>query len=142
MIEKAEKKDYSRLIEIWESAVKSTHDFLLEEDFEYYKSRLPFYFEHVDLYVYKDEGQIIRGFLGVSDDMIEMLFVENAFRGTGIGKILLKFATYNLKLTKVDVNQDNRQALVFYKYFGFIEIGYSKNDTEGRNYPIIHLQLI
>lgn len=29
--------DYPRLMEIWESAVLHTHDFLREEDFLYYK---------------------------------------------------------------------------------------------------------
>ena len=33
MIRKIKVTDYPRLIEIWESAVLSTHDFLTEEDF-------------------------------------------------------------------------------------------------------------
>ena len=38
MISSAEKKDYPVLIDIWESAVKATHDFLSDEDFEFYKT--------------------------------------------------------------------------------------------------------
>ena len=41
MIRKIKVTDYPRLMEIWESAVLSTHDFLKEEDFVYYKERLP-----------------------------------------------------------------------------------------------------
>ena len=37
MIRKIKVTDYPRLMEIWESAVSSTHDFLKEEDFLYYK---------------------------------------------------------------------------------------------------------
>lgn len=37
MIRKIKVTDYPRLMEIWESAVLSTHDFLKEEDFLYYK---------------------------------------------------------------------------------------------------------
>ena len=33
MIRKIKVTDYQHLIEIWESAVLSTHDFLTEEDF-------------------------------------------------------------------------------------------------------------
>ena len=33
MIRKIKVTDYPRLMEIWESAVSSTHDFLKEEDF-------------------------------------------------------------------------------------------------------------
>ncbi len=141
MIKKAVESDYLRLIEIWESAVKATHTFLSDEDFLHIKSKLPFYFDNVSLYVYEEDTSIIKGFLGVSDDMIEMLFIENENRGKGIGKKLLKFAIDNLKLNRVDVNEQNIQALEFYKYFGFIETGYSHKDSEGRDYPIIHLQL-
>ena len=35
MIRKIKVTDYPRLMEIWESAVLSTHDFLKEEDFIY-----------------------------------------------------------------------------------------------------------
>lgn len=44
MIRKIKVTDYPRLMEIWESAVLSTHDFLKEEDFLYYKEQLPVYF--------------------------------------------------------------------------------------------------
>lgn len=141
-IQKLENNSYFRLIEIWDSAVRATHEFLLDTDFEYYKSKLPLYFEHVTLYGYVDESKIIRGFLGVSKSGIEMLFVENESRGLGIGKNLLIFAINDLKLNKVDVNQQNQQALLFYKHFGFEEIGLSERDSEGKNYPIIHLQLV
>jgi len=140
-IEKLHKEDYSRLIQIWESAVLATHHFLMEGDFEYYKSKLCVYFEHVELYGYKDENDILKGFLGVSADMIEMLFIDNAFRGKGVGKILLQYAIYDLGLMRVDVNADNAQALGFYEYYGFKEYGRDNCDSEGKSYPIIHLKL-
>ncbi|WP_241254755.1 hypothetical protein [Sphingobacterium sp. DR205] len=34
-------EDYPRIMEIWESAVKATHDFLAEEDFTYFKEAIP-----------------------------------------------------------------------------------------------------
>ena len=139
-IEKPDKNSYNRLIEIWESAVKATHDFLSAEYFEYIKSRLPLYFEHVALYSYTDDN-VIKGFLGVSESAIEMLFIDDKYRGSGIGKSLLKFAVEDLKLSRVDVNEQNTRAVGFYKHFGFKETGRSEHDSEGRNYPIIHLQI-
>ena len=38
MIRKIKVTDYPRLMEIWESAVLSTHDFLKEEDFLYIRN--------------------------------------------------------------------------------------------------------
>ncbi|MDR2953934.1 MAG: GNAT family N-acetyltransferase [Prevotella sp.] len=139
MISPATKKDYPVLINIWESAVKATHDFLSNEDFEFYKSHIPIYFQHVSLYIYKDDKGVIKGFLGVEDYNIEMLFVDNTNRGTGIGKILLEYAVNKLKAKKVDVNEQNTQALNFYYHFGFKEVDRSEYDGEGKEYPILHL---
>ena len=141
MITEASDKDYPILVRIWESAVLATHDFLSEEDFLFYKSQLPFYFQHVSLYVFKDESLTIKGFLGVSEDNIEMLFIENESRGMGIGKKLLNFAIDSLNLRKVDVNEQNTQALRFYEKRGFIKAGYTDCDSEGKNYPVISLEL-
>ena len=65
MIRKIKVTDYPRLMEIWESAVLSTHDFLKEEDFLYYKERLPVYFQYVNLFGFEQEGILI-GFMGIA----------------------------------------------------------------------------
>jgi putative acetyltransferase len=140
MIGSADKKDYPVLIDIWESAVKATHDFLSDEDFEFYKSHIPIYFHHVSLYAYRDNKDVIKAFLGISDGNIEMLFVDNNSRGTGIGKILLDYAVNNLNARKVDVNEQNIQALKFYYHLGFKETGRDEYDGEGKGYPILHLE--
>lgn len=141
MIIKYSDTDYTSLIKIWESAVLATHDFLSEEDFKFYKKKLPFYFQNVSLYVFKDNFLTIKGFLGVSKDKIEMLFIENESRGKGVGKELLNFAIDILDLRKVDVNEQNTQALKFYEHRGFKRIGYADYDSERKNYPIISLEL-
>lgn len=140
-IKKATKTDYNTLLAIWESAVLATHDFLSEEDFLYYKSRLPIYFDHVKLFIYTETDNTIKGFLGVSEDKIEMLFIDNQYRGSGIGKALLGFAIDNLQIKKVDVNEHNKQALAFYKNSGFSEIDRSEYDSEGKHYPILYMKL-
>ncbi|NDW08835.1 GNAT family N-acetyltransferase [Dysgonomonas sp. 520] len=142
MIQEATQTDYQQLSRIWESAVSSTHDFLEKEDYEYYKSQLTLYFKYVKLYTFKEEeGGEIKGFLGVAADKIEMLFVHNDFRRQGIGKTLINFAIDELKLSKVDVNEQNIQALNFYKLIGFKQIGYSEIDQEGKPYPIVYMSL-
>ncbi len=140
MIHKASLTDYPVLVGIWESAVRATHDFLSEEDLEYYKSQLPLYFQHVSLFVFKD-NEDIKGFLGVSEDKIEMLFIDDKFRGQGVGKILLNFAINELNIRKVDVNEQNIQALAFYEHFGFKKYDRSELDSEDKNYPILYLSL-
>ena len=140
MIKKIKETDYPRLIEIWESAVLNTHDFLKEEDFLYYKEQLPVYFQYVTLFGFEQEGILI-GFMGIAEENLEMLFVDNEYRGTGIGKKLIAYATANLHVTKVDVNEQNTQAVGFYKYMGFNIVRRSELDGEGKEYPILHMQL-
>lgn len=140
MITLASKKDYPVLIEIWESAVIATHHFLSAEDLEFYKTHIPIYFQHVSLYVYKNKKNVIKGFLGILDGTIEMLFVENESRGAGIGKILLDYAVSTLNAKSVDVNEQNKQALDFYYHLGFKEVSRDEYDGEGKEYPILHLE--
>ena len=91
MIRRIEPTDYPRLLEIWESAVRSTHDFLREEDFRYYKEQVPTYFPQVTLVGFEQDARLT-GFIGTADGNIEMLFVENASRGQGIGRQLVRHA--------------------------------------------------
>ena len=140
MIRKIKVTDYPRLIEIWESAVLSTHDFLKEEDFLYYKERLPVYFQYVNLFGFEHEGILI-GFMGIAEGNLEMLFIDNKYRGAGIGKKLITYAIDNLQVTKVDVNEQNVQAVGFYEYMGFNIYKRSNLDGEGKEYLILHMQL-
>lgn len=106
MIRKIKVTDYPRLIEIWESAVLSTHDFLKEEDFLYYKEQLPVYFQYVALFGFEQEGILI-GFMRIAEGNLEMLFIPNNYWGTGIRKKLVTYAINHLQVTKVDVNEQN-----------------------------------
>ena len=140
MIRKIEVTDYPRLMEIWESAVLNTHDFLKEEDFLYYKEQLPVYFQYVTLLGFEQEGVLV-GFMGIAEGNLEMLFVDNNYRGMGIGKKLITYAISDLQVTKVDVNEQNAQAVGFYKHVGFNVSQRSDLDGEGKEYPILHMQL-
>ena len=80
MIREVRKTDYPALMDIWESAVLNTHDFLEREDFLYYKENLPAYFRHAALYGFEQDGRLA-GFMGVAGRNIEMLFVHNDWRG-------------------------------------------------------------
>lgn len=140
MIRKVESTDYPRLMEIWESAVLPTHDFLKREDFLYYKEQVPSYFPYVTLLGFEQEGCLV-GFIGIAEDNIEMLFIDNNYRGKGIGKQLISHVINELHVTKVDVNEQNAQAVGFYKRMGFHVVTKSELDNEGKAYPILHMQL-
>jgi putative acetyltransferase len=71
-----------------------------------------------------------------------MLFLQPGARGKGIGKMLLQHAIEMLGVTTVDVNEQNEQALGFYKHYGFKVKSRSEFDDTGRPFPIIHLKLV
>jgi len=140
MIKQIQPAHYPRLIEIWESAVLNTHDFLKKEDFLYYKEHIPMYFEHVELLGYEENG-ILVGFMGVAEENLEMLFIHNDFRGKGVGKKLISYGIEHLNVTKVDVNEQNTQAADFYKYIGFQVLERTELDGQGKAYPILKMGL-
>ena len=69
-----------------------------------------------------------------------MLFIHNDYRKKGIGKKLVMYAIKKLQVYKVDVNEQNIQAVGFYQHMGFSVITRSDLDAEGKAYPILHMQ--
>ena len=129
-IENASKDDYLVLIEIWEKSVRATHDFLPEENIKSLKPLiLEHYFDAVDLRVVKNDSDNIIGFIGVAEANVEMLFIAPAFRNSGVGSLLLKNAIEHQSASKVDVNEQNPDAVGFYKHLGFKVIGRSPLDV-------------
>lgn len=133
--------EYNELLQLWEASVRSTHHFLTEGDIQFYKSIVPQYFPKVDLYVTRDEQNKITAFMGLSEEIIEMLFVHPNEQGKGLGKQLIHVAINDKKIKKVDVNEQNTSALQFYLHIGFRIIGRDATDASGKPFPILHLQL-
>lgn len=135
--------EYEPLVYIWTSAVKATHHFLSDEDFTFFKSKLiSDFFPTVMLYCARDNNNNIVGFAGTSGSNLEMLFIHNNHRGTGIGKLLLQHAIDTLRITHLDVNEQNTQAVAFYQYLGFKIINRSSVDGMGKPYPLLHMSLV
>ena len=127
--------DYPVLAEIWERSVRATHGFLTEKDIAEIKMSLATtYFPNVDLYGIRNESDIA-GFIGLSGNRIEMLFIDYGRQGLGYGSALSRGAT------AVDVNKQNPAALRFYLAKGFRIVSRDEKDEAGRPYPILHLSL-
>lgn len=130
----------SQLLEVWESSVRATHDFLTEQDIEQLR---PVVLEGLraipSLYCAMD-GNAPRAFLGMAGENIEMLFVDAQFRGKGTGSSLIRLAL-DKGCRFVDVNEQNPQALGFYQHMGFSVIGRDEKDGLGLPFPILHMSL-
>lgn len=142
IIESIIESEYKEVVEVWENSVRATHYFLKEADIQYFKPRiLNTYLDAVELRCIRNNTNQIVGFLGVAMNKLEMLFVHPEYIGKGIGKALLEYSIYELRVKEVDVNEQNEQAVEFYKHFGFIVEGRSESDSTGKPYPIVHMKL-
>ncbi|RKS23603.1 putative acetyltransferase [Pseudomonas sp. WPR_5_2] len=133
--------DYEELTRLWEASVRATHDFLPDSYIELLRNLvLTRYLDAVMLICTKDSRQRITGFAGVAAGKIEMLFIDPAHRGQGLGKQLLRYAMEHLNADELDVNEQNPQALGFYFKQGFEVIGRSEVDGMGQPYPLLHMR--
>ena len=141
-IETVDQSQYPQLLTIWEASVRATHDFLAEADLLELKPLiLEQYFAAVDLRAAKGSDGEVLGFCGVSDGNIEMLFIAPEARGQGVGARLSTYAIEHQGATKVDVNEQNVQALGFYEHVGFAVVSRSPVDGQGKPYPLLHMEL-
>lgn len=130
------------LTSVWRASVEATHDFLSEQDVERIAQYVPEAIRAVRILVTAcdDKGHAL-GFAGANDDKLEMLFIDPAYRGIGVGATLLDFAVHELGVTTVDVNEQNAQARGFYEHEGFEVVGRSETDEQGESFPILHMRL-
>ena len=128
------------LLAVWESSVRATHLFLREGDVDYLRPFVEQGLQEVPLLFYAEENGSPCAFLGMDGDSIEMLFVHADFRGRGIGSALMREALLQ-GARRVDVNEQNPQALGFYQRFGFEVTVRDEVDNLGLPYPILHCAL-
>ncbi|MCB2193782.1 MAG: acetyltransferase [Deltaproteobacteria bacterium] len=141
-IQAVHKKQYPELLAVWEASVRATHHFLSKADIAFLKPLiLERYFDAVDLRYAVDENNRVLGFVGVAEDKIEMLFIAPEHRGKGIGTLLTDHAVRQQGATRVDVNEQNPQAVGFYHHLGFRTAGRSATDGQGKPFPLLHLEL-
>ncbi|MFC5707183.1 GNAT family N-acetyltransferase [Aeromonas eucrenophila] len=141
-IEPVERGSYQILIALWEASVRASHHFLQEDDIAALRPLiLEHYFDAVTLNCAKGEDGEIVGFCGVADGNLEMLFVAPTAMGQGVGRQLVEHAIARQNVSRVDVNEQNEGAFGFYRRLGFVVVGRSALDGQGRPYPLLHMAL-
>ncbi|KUG12566.1 GNAT family N-acetyltransferase [Elizabethkingia sp. HvH-WGS333] len=140
LIREASSEDYADVIRVWEASVRATHHFLDPEDITFYKSIIPEALPQVKLFIYESEGHTA-GFMGISGNTLDMLFIDPDYRRKGIGSKLFQYAQSTFGISKVDVNEQNLQAVDFYLKTGFVQTGRRATDDFGKAYPILEMTL-
>lgn len=133
--------DFPALVAIWESSVRATHDFLTEADIDFYRPLVLTYLPTLSVCCLVVPAGEIAGFVAVGGDQIEMLFIDAQARGQGAGKALLTHAIDHMGALRVDVNEQNTQAVGFYRHAGFQVTGRSPLDGTGKAFPLLHMSV-
>lgn len=141
MFSSAAASDYPAIRSVWARSVKATHDFLPEDYFQQIWELFFSFLPSVDLYIHRNEKGCIDGFLGVADGKMEMLFIDPASMGKGLGRDMTLFAIEQLNVTMVDVNEQNKNAAAFYQKMGFRVVSRSATDGMGQPFPVLSMQL-
>lgn len=130
-----------QLLEIWESSVRATHLFLSEDEIGSIKQYVPQALKDVPVLVtaVNEKGELI-GFMGIADEMLEMLFISDECRGQGIGKRLLQYGIENYSVNELAVNEQNPLAKGFYEYMGFEVYKRTELDEQGNPYPLLYMK--
>ena len=118
MIRKLQKADIDRVADIWLDANLKAHSFIpaqyWKSNFEFVKEALP----QAEVYVYENENEI-QGFIGLSSEHIEGIFVSGEKQSQGIGKLLLDHVKDRKPRLLLNVYKQNTRAMSFYQREGF-----------------------
>jgi len=129
----------SEIIQIWKNSVDATHDFLTAHDRQEIEKEVVSFFSQTPVWVATNQEDQPLGFMFLHEGHLEALFVDASARGLGVGKRLISYALDLHPDLRVDVNEQNQQAVGFYQHMGFQVSGRSGQDNQGRPYPLLHL---
>jgi putative acetyltransferase len=132
--------DHPTLLAIWLRSVRISHTFLTEADIQaLYPLVRDAALPALELYVLECDGAAI-GFMGLDGAKVEAMFLLPEFCRRGGGRMLIEYARRLKGLLSVDVNEQNPEAVRFYKAVGFRVVGRSNVDSAGRPFPLLHMR--
>ncbi len=144
LIRKAEKKDLSRIAEIFVFNNRINY-FPIFKDAEYSFGTLQVV-SATDIYFGKaetlgslfvaEEGGIIKGFAEIRKTEIVKLYVEPFFQSCGTGGALIEFAVQNFQADFLWALEKNTRAISFYKRHGFFPTGTRKHEEGTAEFQI------
>ncbi len=140
-IRRATDADSDVIVDIWLRSVRATHTFLSEQEIQNLLPHVGPELSKCELWLLCSSDSKPIGFLGMSPNQIEAMFIAPEHQRQGGGKLLVQHAASlaDDDLT-VDVNEQNTAACRFYESCGFTLTSRSELDTAGRPYPLLHMK--
>lgn len=118
VIRRMEARDLEAVASIWLASNLEAHSFIPAEywrgNYETVKAALA----QAEMYVYEDAAGVL-GFVGLSGDYVEGIFVASHAHSHGIGRQLLDHVKATHRCLELNVYAKNRRAVEFYQREGF-----------------------
>ncbi|CNJ89433.1 acetyltransferase [Yersinia frederiksenii] len=144
MIRPAQPEDLEALMPLWLASTIAAHPFITEQ---YWRESAPLvrntYLPAARTWVYLQQNEppattpadnAIVGFISILEEqLVGALFVEPAFHGKEVGKLLMNHAQQHYKALTLEVYQRNLRAYHFYRKQGFVVVERSYN-AETKNF--------
>lgn len=129
-----------KLLRVWEDSVRATHLFLSDGEIINIREYVPQALTGIaHLIIAEDDAGEPVAFMGIQEGSLEMLFIENAQRGKGLGRKLLEYGIEKHAVERLAVNEQNPQAKGFYEYMGFAVYKRTDLDEQGNPYPLLYM---
>ncbi|PNO79188.1 acetyltransferase [Citrobacter koseri] len=138
-IRRSRQDEGEKLIAIWCRSVDATHHFLSASYRSELKELVRSFLPEAPLWVAVTEQDEPIAFMLLTGQHMDALFVDPDVRGCGVGKLLVEHAITLAPELTTNVNEQNEQAVGFYKKMGFKVTGRSEVDDLGRPYPLLNL---
>lgn len=152
-------EDIAEIMNVWESSVLASHDFLSEADFLFFRDLVSDTLQKILLSRHHvlslamatsqahkfpfhglfDAQENLCGIMAVQQGSINALFIHGDKRRMGYGSILMRYALHELGAHKVSVNEQNPPAIRFYQKWGFEVYKRTELDQTGKPYPILYM---
>ncbi|EIL4981527.1 acetyltransferase [Salmonella enterica] len=138
-IRRSRHEEGEKLIAIWRRSVDATHDFLSNAYRAELEELVSDFLPEAPLWVTVTDQDEPVGFMLLTGEHMDALFIDPDVRGQGIGKMLVEHALTLAPGLTTNVNEQNTQAVGFYKKMGFKVTGRSEVDDLGKPYPLLNL---
>lgn len=128
------------LMDIWHRAVQHTYNFIKGPDIITMRPIVKKNIQELDhLCGVNDERGNIIAFMGVKGQTMMSIFVEPFWMRKGIGGALVRYGIEQYKVNLVVVNEENEDAIRFFRSNGFAQKNRSIYDEYNLPYPVVTL---
>ncbi len=132
MIKSMDKSQIEEIMDIWLKTNITAHSFISEqywmENYNVVKNQ---YLPHSATFVY-EEKNAVKAFISIiNNSFIGALFVLDDCQGKGIGRQLLDYCKSLYPCLELCVYKENKSAVNFYKYCGFVIVNEQPNADSG-----------